>query len=439
MTTDRFTDRILRIAPGTLLVTVGAAGAGKTPWVRRNFSPEQALSLDECRRLLAGSATDYEATDEAAALLLAALDGRLRRGVTTACDGTFTDASLRRRLVELAHRHRRPAIATIFLLPEELAQFRNREREKIVPAGLLRRQVRAVREFSEQLAGREGWDQVVRLDASDPALLPVVRFTLPEALPYPGPFDVIGDVHGCLGELDALLDRLGWLPPDDDGVRRHAGGRTAVFVGDYADRGPDSAGVFRRVIAMHRAGTMLGVPGNHCVKLLKWMEGRRVQVSHGLGLTLAQLEAAGPLLQAEVRRFLESLPPVLPLGEGHLVVFHAALPRDRVGRADPSTRAQTTYGVVRGEREGYPIRDPGWTETWPTGKEEPVAVYGHTPVREPERQCNTLDIDGGCVFGGYLAAYRFPEREVVTVDAERVWFPSPKVSWRGAPSRRVGP
>lgn len=73
-----------------------------------------------------------------------------------------------------------------------------------------------------------------------------------------GPFDIIGDVHGCRSELEALLGRLGWtIVRDEDGRAVdavHPDGRTAVFVGDLIDRGPDTAGVLRLVMGMSAAG-----------------------------------------------------------------------------------------------------------------------------------------------------------------------------------------
>ncbi len=84
-----------------------------------------------------------------------------------------------------------------------------------------------------------------------------------------GPFDVIGDIHGCSSELEALLAKLGY----EDG--RHPEGRTAVFVGDLVDRGPDSPGVLRRVMDMVASGDALCVPGNHENKLGRWLNGRR--------------------------------------------------------------------------------------------------------------------------------------------------------------------
>lgn len=429
-----FTDRILRIPPGAIVVTVGSAGSGKTTWARRQFPTEHILSLDDCRRMVAGSETEYEVTAEAFELLLTALEGRARRRITTLVDGTFVHPQLRARILEVARAFGRTAIAVCFRVPAELAQFRNRSGNRMIGTRLLKKQAALVDEFAAGYAA-EGWDQVVFFGDVDVDMLPAVRYTLPEALPQPGPFDVIGDVHGCLTELDRLLDLLGYGAPLADHTRLHPAGRIAVFVGDYADRGPDSPGVFRRVIAMHRAGSALCVPGNHCAKLLRYLNQRPVEISHGLGLTIEQLDAAGDALKAEVKRFLEGLPQQIVVAGGRLVVFHAALPRDRVGHVDQATWAQTTYGVVRGmDENGYPIRDLNWTRSWVVGEDEPLAIYGHTPVRAPLRSYNTVDIDGGCVFGGYLAAYRWPERTMAYVGAERVYFDSPKVNWKGPPA-----
>ncbi|MDX2192787.1 MAG: AAA family ATPase [Gemmatimonadales bacterium] len=433
-----FDQRILRIPASALVVTIGAAGSGKTRWVQRNFESEQILALDDFRRLVAGSTSswDRQLGDEAFDLLLVALDARARRAVTTVVDGAFLLPERRRRVLQLAAQHGRATLAVCFRVPAELAQYRNREGNRVLPSKVLREQVRLVDAFDAEWR-HEGWTRVVFFAHEDTDLLPVVRYELPAALPHPGPYDVIGDVHGCRAELDALLDRLGWAPPTDDGTRHHPDGRLAVFVGDFADRGPDTPGVFRRVMAMHAAGTALAVPGNHCLKLLRHLRGKHVEISHGLDATLAQLDAEPDrdALAARIRAFLEGLPRVLVLGGGQLVVFHAALARDAVGRTDEATYAQTAFGVVRGTDEnGFPVRDTSWTEGWREGEGEPLAVYGHTPVREPLRMHHTLNIDGGCVFGGYLCALRFPERRLVMEPAHAVHYASPKVSWRGVPT-----
>ena len=115
-----------------------------------------------------------------------------------------------------------------------------------------------------------------------------------------GPFDVIGDVHGCCDELEELLGRLGYkivaVAPGGpwliSGVAyAHPEGRKAVFVGDLVDRGPRILDTLRLVATMVAHGSALCVPGNHDMKLLKKLRGKDVQITHGLAETLAEIDA----------------------------------------------------------------------------------------------------------------------------------------------------
>src|SRR4029453_18118843 len=95
------------------------------------------------------------------------------------------------------------------------------------------------------------------------------------------PFDIIGDVHGCYDELVLLLSKLGYEVGGDGSSAAHPQGRTAVFLGDLVDRGPNVPGVLRLAMGMVEAGSALCVPGNHENKLVRALRGRRVQVTHG--------------------------------------------------------------------------------------------------------------------------------------------------------------
>ena len=124
-----------------------------------------------------------------------------------------------------------------------------------------------------------------------------------------GPFDIIGDVHGCRLELETLL--ASWAMPlghDDTaaGRRRHPAGRQRVFVGDLVDRGPDIPGVLRLVMGMVAAGDALCVPGNHEDKLLRALRAEGA-VTHGLAESLEQLNAEPEEFRTEVDQFLDGL------------------------------------------------------------------------------------------------------------------------------------
>jgi diadenosine tetraphosphatase ApaH/serine/threonine PP2A family protein phosphatase len=236
-----------------------------------------------------------------------------------------------------------------------------------------------------------------------------------------GPFDVIGDVHGCLDELLALLGALGYA--ERDGVFSHPA-RTAVFLGDLVDRGPRSLDCLALAMRMCEAGAALAVLGNHDDKLARYLRGRNVTIGHGMQRTVAELEAldtaVAPARREAFARFIGGLPVHLVLDEGRLVVAHAGLREALQGREGPKVRAFALYGDTTGALDGYglPVR-ADWAERY---RGAATVVYGHTPVHAPEWRNETICVDTGCVFGGALTALRYPERELVSVPAKATYF-----------------
>ena len=243
----------------------------------------------------------------------------------------------------------------------------------------------------------------------------------PPALPpnHPeltGPFDIIGDVHGCLDELRALLALLGYQV--GEGVTPPPG-RTVVFLGDLVDRGPGIAGVLELVMGLAAAGTALCVAGNHDVKLVRHLKGKNVRLTNGLAESVAQLARETPAFRQQVLEFLESRASHYVLDGGRLVVAHGGLPEALHGRDDGAVRAVALYGATTGQTDdlGLPVR-LNWAADY---RGAALVVYGHTPVAQPEWLNNTLNIDTGCVFGGRLTALRYPEKELVSVPAARAY------------------
>ncbi len=197
-------------------------------------------------------------------------------------------------------------------------------------------------------------------------------------------------------------------------------GRTAVFLGDLVDRGPDSPGVLRLVMGMVAAGHALAVPGNHENKLIRALGGRDVQVSHGLAETLSQLAGEDEAFRQDVAGFCRGLVSHLVLDGGRLVVAHAGLKEAYQGRASGRVRSFALYGDTTGETDefGLPVRYP-WASDY---RGRAMVLYGHTPAPDPEWVNNTLCLDTGCVFGGRLTALRYPEKELVSVPAQQVWY-----------------
>ena len=234
-----------------------------------------------------------------------------------------------------------------------------------------------------------------------------------------GPFDVIGDVHGCLQEVLLLLARLGYEVRLDaegrpDGAH-HPGGRTAVFVGDLVDRGPDVPGVLRLVMGMLAAGDALAVCGNHDDALRRALLGATLTLEHGLDGSLKQLAGESDAFQRSVLDLIAGLPVHLLLDGGRLVVAHAGLAERFHGHESPRVRSLALHGPTNGDADelGRPVR-LRWAEDY---RGAATVVHGHTPTVEPRWLNNTICVDTGCVFGGALTALRYPEREVVSVPA----------------------
>jgi protein phosphatase len=249
-----------------------------------------------------------------------------------------------------------------------------------------------------------------------------------------GPFDIIGDVHGCCEELELLLDQLGYVfahrpeldPLWGDSVYVHPAGRKAVFVGDLVDRGPRILDVVRLVRNMVQHGSALCVPGNHDVKLLKKLQGRDVQITHGLANSLDEINSLpetvrNPFCQS-LSEFLDGLVSHYVLDDGKLVVAHAGMKEAMQGRGSGRVRDFALYGETTGETDefGLPVRF-NWAAEY---RGQAMVVYGHTPVPEAEWLNRTVNVDTGCVFGGKLTALRYPEREFVSVKSARTYCES---------------
>nr|WP_032112500.1 metallophosphoesterase [Candidatus Paracaedibacter symbiosus] len=237
-----------------------------------------------------------------------------------------------------------------------------------------------------------------------------------------GPFDIIGDVHGCFDELVTLLVKLGYTFEKGNKIQvSHPKGRRLIFVGDLVDRGPNSPDVLRLVMEAVWSGIAFCVCGNHDDKLKRKLIGRDVKVLHGLKETLDQLAKEDESFNSSVVDFLNQLVPHYVFDKGRLAVAHAGLKEDHIGKDSPRIRAFCLYGQTTGEVDefGLPVRSP-WAEDY---QGETLVVYGHTVVPEATWMNNTINIDTGCVFGGKLTAFRYPELELVSVDAIQIYYP----------------
>ncbi|WP_324679285.1 polynucleotide kinase-phosphatase [Hymenobacter sp. GOD-10R] len=415
----------------SLVLLIGTSGSGKSTFARRLFKPTEIVSSDHCRGLVSDDENDQTATPDAFALLHYLVGMRLKRGLLTVVDATNVQPEARKSLIQLAREYHVLPAAIILDVPDYVAENRNRARAErqhlgrhVVPQQ--RQQLRRSLKFLKQ----EGFRHIYHLHNTEEidAVQTIVRDPLySNRKQDTGPFDIIGDVHGCYLELVQLLTDLGYTvetEPTQDardlGVRVTApAGRRALFLGDLVDRGPDSPAVLRLVMRMVQDGLALCVPGNHDSKLLRHLYGKHVNEQHGFAETLAQLAGESDTFKNQVRQFIDGLVSHYVLDGGKLVVAHAGMREEMQGRGSGAVRAFALYGETTGEIDefGLPVRY-NWAAEY---RGRAMVVYGHTPVPAPEWLNNTIDIDTGCVFGGRLTALRYPERELVSVPAAQVY------------------
>ena len=415
-----------------LVCLIGPSGAGKSSLATRLFADTEIVSSDRCRALVADDETALDANDDAFELVRATASIRLRRRRLTVIDATSVRREDRASLVALARSFHALPVALVLDLDPAICHERNLVRgTRAFGARTVHRQSQALRKGLRGLA-KEGFRaQRVLRTPEDVAALEIVREPLyTDRRDAQGPFDIVGDVHGCFEELVELLESLGYAfepyrafgggAEADAGeeapiVARHPEGRQAVFVGDVADRGPRNVDCWRTVMGMCAAGSARAVIGNHDYKLNRWLRGAKVSLAHGLDLTVAELERATPAFRERLSAFVYDLRSHLWLDGGRLVVAHAGLKAEMHGRGSAAVRSFAMYGETTGETDefGLPVR-LDWAREY---RGEAAVVYGHVPTPDAEWLGDTLCVDTGCVYGHRLTALRWPERELVSVAA----------------------
>ncbi len=423
----------------SLVVLVGASGSGKSTFARKHFLGTEVISSDVCRGLVSDDENDQAATKDAFELLHFIAGKRLAAGRLTVIDATNVQPEARKELVALAREHDVLPVAIVLDPPEQVCVARNEQR----PDRQFGKQV-VIRQRSQLRRGlkslkREGFRGVHLLTSVEEIDAVSIERTrlFNDLTDQTGPFDIVGDIHGCRAELEELLSTLGYTITRDDQDRAIDAAhpdRRAIFVGDLVDRGPDTPGVLRLVMGMVASGNAYCVTGNHEDKLLRSMRGKKVRINHGLAESLEQLAAEPEEFRTEVAAFIDGLISHYVFDDGNLVVSHAGLVERMHGRTSGRVRSFCLYGETTGETDefGLPIRYP-WANEY---RGRAMVVYGHTPTPEPEWINNTICLDTGCVFGGALTALRYPERELVQVDAaEQYYKPAKPLHVPAAPER----
>jgi len=419
----------------SLVLLIGPSGCGKSTFARQHFKPTEILSSDYCRGLVSDNENDQSATKDAFEVLHFIARKRLAAGRLTVIDATNVQPESRKPLVALAREYHTMPIAIVFDFAEKICHERNRNRpDRDFGPHVVRNQSQQLRRSlrgleREGLRGVHVFKSPEELEGVEIERQPMWTNRKSEH----GPFDIIGDIHGCFDELCEVLTSLGYTIDGraEGGYRVGTPqGRKVVFLGDLVDRGPKIVEVLRLVMGMVESGSALCVPGNHDMKLLQKLRGKDVTLAHGLADSVAQLETQTPEFRRRVAEFLDSLISHYVLDEGKLVVAHAGMKEEMQGRGSGAVRSFALFGETTGEMDefGLPIRY-NWAADY---RGKAMVVYGHTPITEPQWLNRTINIDTGCVFGGRLTVLRYPEKELVSVPPielttnPKSWSPRPR-------------
>lgn len=422
-------EKTITIPELSLVVLIGPSGCGKSTFARTHFKPTEVLSSDFCRGLVSDNENDQAATKDAFEVLHFIASKRLTSGKLTVVDATNVQPEARKPLVALAREYHVLPVAIVLNLSDRLCEDRNRERtDRNFGRHVIRQQSQQLRRSIRNLK-REGFRHIFEFSSPEEVgEVSIVRQPLWNNLKHEhGPFDIIGDIHGCFDELHEVSGNLGYKVASVDGNGHthayqihHPEGRRAIFLGDLVDRGPGITDVLGIVMSMVEQGTALCVPGNHDIKLMRKLNGKDVRITHGLAESLQQLDAEPVEFKERVATFIDKLVSHYVLDDGRLVVAHAGLREELQGRGSGRVRDFALYGETTGETDefGLPVRY-NWAAEY---RGQAMVVYGHTPVPEPEWLNRTICIDTGCVFGGKLTALRYPEKELVSVSAKQTYY-----------------
>ena len=419
----------IKIPELSLVVLIGVSGSGKSSFAAKHFKSTEILSSDFCRAMVSDDENNQYATNDAFELLYYIAGKRLKNGLLTVIDATNIQVESRNGLVALAREYHCLPVAIVFALPEKVCEERNKNRsDRNFGNYVIRQQSLQLKRNLKGLK-EEGFRQIYTFkteeEVNDVKLIERQKL-YNDKKEEKGPFDIIGDVHGCFEELKLLLIKLGYNINETEERDNNFGytiiapeNRKVVFVGDLVDRGPDTPRVLRVVMSMVNSGIAYCVPGNHDLKLQKYLNGKQVQLKHGLEESVKQLESESIRFKNIVEKFIYGLISHYVFDNGNLVVSHAGLIEEMHGRASGAVRSFCMYGETTGEIDefGLPVRY-NWAKEY-RGKAK--VVFGHTPVPEAEWLNRTIDIDTGCVFGGKLTALRYPEEELVSIDALKVY------------------
>ncbi len=410
----------IEIPANSFVALVGISSSGKSTFAKKHFFENEILSSDYFRGMLTNDENTQSVNEDVFETLYYIANKRLKRNLLTVIDATNLQRDARKKVLLQAKDQYVTSVAIVINTSLETAKARHELRDdRSFGVNVLTKQSHQLRKSINKLK-REGFRYVFVIEEDDLNNVEIIRNKLrSDKNDESGPYDIIGDVHGCYDELCILLDKCGYDVDKDNHIAVH-NERQAIFLGDLCDRGPKNVDVLKLVMNMVKTNNAYCISGNHDKKLERYLDGRNVTISHGLDLTINQLENESEQFCIEVKEFLSSLVSHYCFDDLRLVVSHAGIKEEMQGKASRKVREFCLYGDVDGslDSNGKPKRKD-WTKNY---RGNALVVYGHTVKTNIANVNNTLCIDTGCVYGGKLSAYKYPENKIVSIDALSTYF-----------------
>lgn len=204
---------------------------------------------------------------------------------------------------------------------------------------------------------------------------------------------IIGDIHGCLDMLKALMNKIDWDPQKDD----------LIFLGDYIDRGRNSKGVVDYIIELNKISRNIQcLMGNHEELFLNYINGNdegTFLYNGGVSTLNSYYQNGNREINQDHISFYKSLLFMIELDDYYIV--HAGF-KPGVDIKDQSTK-DTLW-----------IREPFIFSDYDFGKR---VIFGHTPFSSPLIMDNKIGLDTGAVFGNKLTCLEIPAMKFYSVEA----------------------
>jgi polynucleotide kinase-phosphatase len=430
-----------------IVLLVGPSNSGKSTLLKRLLANEQLLSSevvssDDFRVLVSDiefidwkqRPTDeadalydqyQKISEEAFALMDSLVETRCKLNKLTIVDATHLHPDDRKRYISIARNNHVPIVAIILDVDQDILLERDELRDN--PRGKRRiKQQYQVFKREKRFIKKEGYHATYFVQNTDEIELKR-HHKNPIEIDVDKGIDIIGDIHGCFDEMIEILEKLGY-EQNHENYYIHPEGRKFLSLGDVMSRGPKSLESMQFFLRHVNNGLAYMIDSNHGWKIARWLDGRKVTLNHGDEFVKEELkkfqeqygeERTIEIIKKELKKFLLDAPSHYVLtrnGVPTLVCTHAGIKDEFIGKQSYDVSDFCRYGDTDGfDDTGKPIRKD-WSIHHKTST---LIIWGHDPKPKPLIINNTINIDQGVVFGGELTAFRYPEKEFVSVIAKK--------------------